>query len=287
MRILTDYLRYWILLAGVCGYLLPGPAGAGEFLVPWLLFAMMLGLGLTLTRRDFRGALRWREGIAALGMQLIAIWATALALRFAFPPGPLRDGMLVLGLAPAEITSPLMASLAGGDLALSATLLVLSMMVSLLIIPLAAGPQAAGALAVELLLSVLLPLGLGILVRARFWQPRRTVCDALSAAAVIGLVFIASAPLQGLRVATLVTLAGSALAMVTIGFGWGALAGRLAGATGGRFVSLVIFGGMREFGVAAAVALSAYPNGAGLPAAVYGPVMLVVAGVVASRLRNR
>lgn len=286
MRIITDHLLYWILFAGVCGYFLPGPAGAGKFLIPWLLFAMMLGLGLTLTLSDFRGALRRREMMAALGMQLITIPGTAVVLRFAFPPGPLRDGIFVLGLAPAEITSALMAGLAGGNLALSATLLVLSMAVSLLLIPLAAGTQAAGSLALELLFSVLLPLGLGILVRARFWRLRRDVCEGLSAAAVIGLVFIACAPLGVVGVAALVKLAGVALAIVAAGFGWGALGGKLAGATGGRFVSLAFFGGMREFGVAVAVALSAYPNGAALPAAVYGPVMMLVAGMIASRLRD-
>ncbi|HEY3366338.1 MAG TPA: hypothetical protein VGK74_14885 [Symbiobacteriaceae bacterium] len=287
MRILTDYVLYWILLAGVCGYLLPGPATAGEFLVPWLLFAMMLGLGLTMAPGDFRGALRRREALGALALQLIAIPLTAAALRFAVRPTPLRDGIFVLGLAPAEITSALMAGLAGGDLPLSATLLVLSMATSLLVIPLAAGTQAAGPLAVELLLCVLLPLGLGMLVRANFWQPRRELCDATSASAVIGLVFIACGPVGGAGLPALLTLVLVALAMVAAGFGWGVLAGRLVGASGGRLVSMVFFGGMREFGVAAAVALAAFPSGAALPAAIYGPVMMVVAGVVASRLRVR
>ncbi|MCL4370830.1 MAG: hypothetical protein M1380_07960 [Chloroflexi bacterium] len=287
MNVLTDRLIYWILLAGIFGFLLPGQATAGGFLVPWLLFTMMLGLGLALTPDDFRGALRWPEVAAALGVQLVAIPGTALALRLVLPPGPLRDGILVLGLAPAEITSALMVGLAGGDVPLSTMLLVLSMVVSLLVIPFAAGAQVAGALSVELLLSVLLPLGIGILVRARYLRPNPEACQALSAASVVGLVFIACAPLGAVAPASLLTLAGLALAMVASGFGWGALAARLAGVSGRRLVSFAFFGGMREFGVAAAVALSAYPDGAALPAAVYGPVMMLVAGMVASRLRSR
>ncbi|MCL4532459.1 MAG: hypothetical protein M1582_04615 [Actinobacteria bacterium] len=287
MNVLTDRLIYWILLAGLFGFLFPGPAAAGGFLVPWLLFTMMLGLGLTLKPGDFRGALRWREAAAALGVQLVAIPGTALALRLMLPPGPLSDGVLVLGLVPAEITSALMVGLAGGDVPLSTMLLVLSMVVSLLVIPFTAGPQAAGALSIELLLSVLLPLGIGILVRARYWRPSVDACWALSAASVVGLVFIACAPLKGVDVVSLVTLAGLALVMVASGFGWGALAARLVGVNGRALVSFAFFGGMREFGVAAAVALSAYPAGAALPAAVYGPVMMLAAGTVASRLRRR
>ncbi len=287
MRILTDRLIYWIVLAGVSGFLFPGPAATGGFLVPWLLFTMMLGLGLTLTLDDFRGAIRWREAAAALGVQLVAVPGTALVLRLALPPGPLSDGILVLGLVPAEITSALMVGLAGGDVALSTMLLVLSMVVSLLVIPLAAGAQAAGPLSIELLLSVLLPLGIGVLVRARYFRPNPDACQALSAASVVGLVFIACAPLGAVDAASLVALAGLALVTVATGFGWGTLAARLSGASGRRLVSLAFFGGMREFGVAAAVALSTYPAGAALPAAVYGPVMMLVAGAVASRLRGR
>ncbi len=69
LRVLTDHLLYWILIAGILGYLLPGPAEAGAFLVSWLLFVMVLGLGLTSTLRDFRGALRWQEAIATLAIR--------------------------------------------------------------------------------------------------------------------------------------------------------------------------------------------------------------------------
>ena len=286
-QLLTQYLPYWIVLVGILGYLAPTPAALSDFLVPWLLFLLILGLGLTLNVRDFRSKLSWKEIFGLLLLQLIILPTTAILLSLAFPPGPLRDGIFVLGLVPAEITSPLMASMARGDAVLSAIFLILSMLVSLLIIPFVAGTHVAVSLAIELSFSVILPLAIGVIVRRWFWQPRRELCDALSVTAVLGLIFLACTALSTVGLLPLLLLVGLSLVIVVAGFGWGMLIGRCIGATHKRLISLIFFSGMREFGVAVAIAVSAFPYGAGIPAAIYGPIMIFVAGTTASFLKKR
>jgi predicted Na+-dependent transporter len=84
--------------------------------------------------------------------------------------GPLRDGVLAVGVAPAEVASIGLSGLAGGDVAVAATLLGASTLVSVatagpILSLLGGGGVAPGHVIVQLVVIVALPLVVGLLAR--------------------------------------------------------------------------------------------------------------------------
>lgn len=153
---------------------------------PLVVVLAMLVVGLELTVSDFtRQGRRWRLVLAATLLQPVLLSAVALFALTVFRPAPdLAVAMLVLAVAPGGLISNAYTYLVRGDVALSVALTALSTLLAPIVIPLvlplvaqlAGGAVAttgwsAGALVQRLLLTILLPVAVGMIVRA-YW-PRR------------------------------------------------------------------------------------------------------------------
>ena len=132
-----------------------------------------------------RAAAAWRPLLAALAIGVTVLPALAWAAARLVPGGPLRDGVLTVGLAPCEIASVATTAMAGGEAAVAAGLLIGSTVAAVAvagpILALEAGHAGFSPSGVigNLALVVALPLAVGIALRAsaepRSGRPRGTV----------------------------------------------------------------------------------------------------------------
>jgi len=106
--------------------------------LPVSLFIIMLGMGLTLTPRDFRNVVVYPRAtiIGAIAqILLLPVLAFAIAWLLALP-GPLAVGLVIIAACPGGTTSNLFTLLARGNVALSIVLTVLASFVTILTLPL-------------------------------------------------------------------------------------------------------------------------------------------------------
>lgn len=218
---------------------------------------------------------------------MLAPLAWALSRAFG---GAARDGVLALGLAPTEVAAAGLVALAAGDAAL-----VLAVVCGSLVASATAGPVLAtwlgdapggdpGELLARFAVVVLVPLGAGLLARAR--APRlAAAADDLAAGAVVLLVVLVYASLGDTGAASLGPALAGAAAFLAVSAAVATLAARALPPPERPAAGLAI--ALRDFAVAAALAGQAFGPAAAGVAGVYGVLMLVAGAAVAGRLRRR
>jgi BASS family bile acid:Na+ symporter len=151
--------------------------------IPWVLRLVMAGLGLSLTLADFKRVVVFPKA-AAIGLiaQLVGLPVVAFALALAFDAPPaIAVGLVILAACPSGVTSNAYTFAARADVPLCVTLSAVTSVVTVFTIPFLinlalrtfAYEGQLGALPVlPMLISLssftLVPLAIGMLVRARF-----------------------------------------------------------------------------------------------------------------------
>jgi predicted Na+-dependent transporter len=146
-----------------------------------LLFVVttMLAMGLSLTVSQILIPLQHaRLIVLALVANFLLVPLLALALTYLISLSePLKIGLILLGTAAGAPFLPKLAQFAHGNVAYSVGLMVLLMVVSIPYLPLVLPLVLPGvrvdplAIAVSLVLTMLLPLGIALVVRARYPEP--------------------------------------------------------------------------------------------------------------------
>jgi predicted Na+-dependent transporter len=244
-----------------------------------------------------RAVLAWRPLLAALAVGVTVLPALSWAVSLMVPAGPLRDGVLVVGLAPCEIASVATTAMAGGEAAIAGGALIGSTVAAVAV----AGPILAleaghagfspGGIIASLALVVALPLTAGITLRG--WVPvtaRALVTPAAARAASL-TALLAVAALVALIAAEVprsasYAVVAAALAVFLLG---SALAGHLLGYRASRpaAAALLLTTSMRDFAIAAALATAAFGPPAAAPLGLYGILVLVWGTAAAGVLRQR
>src|SRR5690606_26087143 len=109
-----------------------------EIGLPAALFVIMVGMGMTLTPKDFREVLvAPRATMFGLLAQVVVLPAIAFALAWllSLPPA-LAVGLVVIAACPGGTTSNLFAYLGRGDAVLSSILTVLASLIAIIALPL-------------------------------------------------------------------------------------------------------------------------------------------------------
>ena len=281
-----------VVLVGAIGIGLPGAprwadsAGAVNPTLAVLVFTA----GLTVETAALAGARRRAPRIlTALTVSSIALPALAWALSHAVS-GPARGGILAVGVAPSEVASLGLASVAGGEVAVAAALLVASSVVAvvdsgpiLALLSGASGTHTGGVLA-TLALVVAVPLAAGVAVRRLVGHSSRALAAGrlVGTVALLALLWEVAGEVQ-LRVAYLAVLA----ALVGFVAGAGMLARLLARGLDRQSRPAVLLPiAMRDFAVAAGIAASAFGSAAVGPLGVYG-VLVLLGGAIVARLTAR
>ena len=257
-----------------------------------LLAVLVFATALTIEPAALRRlATAWRLLLAALAATITVLPALSWLVSQLVAPGPLRYGVMAVGLAPCEIASVATTAMAGGEAALAAGLLIGSTVLTVAaagpILTLEAGHASVspGHIIASLAVVVALPLAAGLLLRASIAVTARTERGAgvTAMAAVAALVALIAAEVHlsarylTVTLALMVFLAGSALT------------GRFLGSRTARPAStaLLLTTSMRDFAIAAALAAAAFGPAAAAPLGLYGILVLVWGTAAAGRLRQQ
>lgn len=148
--------------------------------LPVALGIIMFGLGLDLTLDDFKRVGRApRAVVVALTCQLVLLPLVAFGLVAAFDlPALLGIGMMLLAASPGGTTAALFSHLFRGDVALNITLTAINTLIAIITLPLITGIAIAWydrqddvtmpfAEVVKVFVLILVPVGIGMLVRAK------------------------------------------------------------------------------------------------------------------------
>ncbi len=291
-----------VLVAAITGLSVQRPFAwlADRSGISALLAVLVFATAVTIGPAALRGlASAWRPLIAALVTGVTVLPALSWAASLIVAAGPLREGIMALGLAPCEIASVATTAMAGGEAALSAGVLIGSTVITVAL----AGPVLAmearhagvrpGGIIPSLALVVFLPLAVGIALRAGAVVPpaARVLATARAQRAASATALFAVAALVALiaaqvRLSPRYAAVGGALAVFVAG---SALAGRLLGARSRppAAAALLLTTSMRDFAVAAGLAAAAFGPAAAAPLGLYGVLVLAWGTAAAGLLRQR
>jgi len=243
-----------------------------------------------------RAASAWQRLLVALAIGATVLPALSWTVARMVPAGPLRNGVLTVGLAPCEIASVATTAMARGEAAIAAGALIGSTVVAVAI----AGPLLAleaghagfspGGVIANLALVVALPLAVGIALRA--WSATaRALATPRAQRAASHVALAAVAALVALIASEVHLSAGYATvaAALVVFLLASAVIGRLLGLRAPRPVAaaLLLTTSMRDFAIAAGLATAAFGPAAAAPLGMYGILVLVWGTAAAGALRRR
>ena len=172
--------------------------------IPWMLRLVMLGLGLSLTLADFKRVIVFPKAVViGLAAQLLGLPLTAFALAWLFGPIPtVAVGLVILALCPSGVTSNAYTFASRGDVPLCVTLSAITSVITVFTIPFLTvlalqvfmGQDQRPQLPVlnmlqHLILLTLLPVSLGMFIRAR-WPTFAKKAEEPLRKAVLYLLFL-------------------------------------------------------------------------------------------------
>lgn len=263
--------------------------------LPIALGIIMFGLGLSLTPGDFaRIGRRPRAVAVALACQLILLPLVCFGLVLAFDlPPVLAVGMMLLAASPGGTTANLYSHLFRGDVALNISLTAINSVIAVITLPIVTnlalgyfnpGEGQVGlqlAKTIEVFLIVLVPVGLGMLVRglkpsfaSAMDKPVRIASVGILTLVIIGAV---SAQLDVLM-ANLGALAGVVVTFCVLSLAIGFIVPRLLKIDRPQSIASAFEVGLHNATLAIVIARSVLQNAdMSLPAAVYGVLMFPLA----------
>ena len=303
-----------VIAAAIVGLTVQRPLAwlAGHQGINVLLAILVFATAVTIDPAALRRLVSaWRSLVVALVVGITVLPALSWAVSRIVGAGPLRDGVLVVGLAPCEIASVATTAMAGGEAAVSAGVLIGSTIAAVAlagpILTLEAGHAGVspGGIIANLALVVALPLAVGLAARAcaeasprddssgaaRLLAATRVLSTAraervasqIALAAVAALVALIAAEI---RLSSAYLAVVGALLLFLLG---SALIGRALGARAARptATALLLTTSMRDFAIAAGLAAAAFGPAAAAPLGLYGVAVLVWGTAVAGILRQR
>ena len=271
---------------------------ATDIILPLILAFMMAGMGLSLTVDDFKRVLVYPKAVAVgIVGQLVLLPLIGFAVASVFPLSPeMAVGIMLLAACPGGVVSNVLSHLARGNTALSVTLTALSSTTTLITIPLLVnfalsrflGESEAiqlpvGRSIMTLFLITIVPISLGMLVRARApgfadRQEKRVriLSGLLLALLVVGLMIAERAILaDAILQAGPSSLALNVAAMLT-----GYFSARLFRLDAYQRTSITIEIGVQNSGLAIVIATTLLSMPAvAIPPAIYGLVMFLTSAV--------
>ncbi|MEM1111566.1 MAG: bile acid:sodium symporter family protein [Pseudomonadota bacterium] len=298
----TDMILNLLMLlapaAGLAGYWAPELfSPMGPAIVP-LLMVVMLSMGLTLKPADFLGLRGARSALfAGVALQFLVMPLSALAISRIMNLGSeLMVGMVLVGSVAGGTASNVMSYLARGNVALSITMTATSTLMSIIATPLLLQLLAGSVVQVPawemlktLLYIILLPVGLGLVLRQVLLHAIEKIQPALPLLAVfvIALIIACVVALNADNLASVgLTVMLAALVHNVVGLLLGYLAARALGFDAAICRTVAIEVGMQNSGLATALALKFFSPITALPGAAFS-VWLNITGAIFANLSLR
>ena len=278
---ITQYFPLWVVLFAAAAFFQPAPFKLLGTYIPYLLGLIMLGMGLTMSLNDFKLVLTRPKDVLfgiVLRYVIMPVVAFLVAKLLGLPPA-LAAGLILVGACPSGTASNVMTFIAKGDTALSVTVSSFNTILAPILTPFIflyfAGtmiPIQAGALLVDILKIVLLPVFMGITLRmiASSWVDK--INNLIPAFSVIAIIMIITA-VVALNATKLVTIAGMAFLAVilhnSIGLFLGYASSRVTGMSESKARAISFEIGMENSGLAVALAMAHLDPIAAIPGAIF------------------
>ncbi len=274
-------------------------------LLPVALGIIMLGLGLSLTIADFQRVLVYpRAVLVGLLCQMLLLPAVCygLVLAFGLPP-ELGVGLMLLAASPGGATANLFSHLARGDVALNITLTAVNSVLSVVTMPILIELSMSALMskeqqiplqvdkAVQVLVIVLLPVAIGMAVRAKklsLAQRLERPVRSLSAGFLV-LVILATVLKERANLADYFRQVGlAALSFNLLSLAVGYYVPRLVALSKKQATAIGMEIGIHNGTLAIAVATTVLGSTAiAIPAAIYSLIMFFTAGAMGAFLARR
>jgi predicted Na+-dependent transporter len=233
----------------------------------------------------------WRPLLVALLVGASLLPALSWAVAHLISAGPLRQGVMTIGLAPCEIASIATTGMAGGAVTLAGGVLIGSTILTVSVAGPILGLEASHVslhpwhIILNLLVVVAAPLAAGLAVRMVMQVPAtvETVASSVSTIAVAVLVALIAAEVHistrylPVLAAILTFLAASVVVGLAIG----------RRQSQGVRSALLLTTSMRDFAIAAGLATAAFGSRAAAPLGLYGIIVLLWGTAGAGFLRHR
>lgn len=282
VQFINGHFTILVIIAAALAFFFPPVFKVSVPYIPQLLGVVMLGMGLTLTKKDFAAVFeRPRDVVIGVLLQFIIMPILGFLIAAGMGVSPeLAAGFILVGCVPSGTASNVMTYLAKGDVALSVTISSLTTLIAPFITPylfLALGgkyiPVDATALLVDILKIVLIPIIAGVALRQIFSSLVEKVAEVVPLISVIAIITIVSAVVAA-SASRLVSMAGVVLIGVmlhnllgyTVAY---AVAHKLFGMSEYKSRAVAFEVGMQNSGLGAALAMVHLSPVAALPSAVF------------------
>ncbi len=280
-RFVGNTFAIWVLLFAIFAFYAPAQfRWIGAYIVP-LLGIIMFGMGLTLSKDDFREVAK-RPGDVAIGVagQFVIMpglaWLLSTLLQL---PPEVAVGVILVGCCPGGTASNVMTFLARGDVALSVAITSVTTLLAPVVTPaliyLLASQWlevSAAAMFWSIIQVVVVPIALGVLAQSLL-REKITACVAvLPLVSVVAIVAIVAAVVAGNQ-SRIATSGLMIFAVVLLHNGLGLLLGywlaKLSGMSVAKRKALSIEVGMQNSGLGVALATAHFSPLAAVPSAIF------------------
>lgn len=271
----------WALIISVVAYCFPDVFTSLKSMIIPLLMLVMLGMGLTLTWRDFRQVWCYRK-IVSVGVAIqftimpIAAWLIALALGLSQAH---MIGMMLVGATAGGTASNVMAYLAKGNLAISVSMTLISTLIAVFMLPFLTWlflGQSVDVPAVSMLSTLLkiivMPVAAGMILNhflKRYISTFAPWFSLFSMAAILLIIAIVVALNKGNLVSSAWLVAVAVVLHNIIGLSSGYGVTRLMGYDSVIARTIAIEVGMQNSGLSVALALKYFNAASALPGALF------------------
>ncbi|QJW88563.1 bile acid:sodium symporter family protein [Spirosoma taeanense] len=289
-----------IILAVVVALVFPGPfTQIGDFqlkkLIVPLLQIIMLGMGTTMSLKDFEGVIRQPRAVfigVACQFLIMPLMGFTLANTFDFPP-EVAAGVVLIGCSPSGLASNVMCFIAKANVPLSITITTLATLLAPLLMPalmkLLAGQFVEISflkMMLEIMQIVILPVIVGLVLNRIFHKSAVFInrfMPLISMAGIILIVAIITATGRDSMLTVGWTLALCVLVHNLAGFLLGYSSARLFGMDEQSCRTVAIEVGLQNGGLASGIAVQMGKVATvGLAAALFGPIMNTTGSLLAT-----
>lgn len=260
----------------------------------------MFGMGLTIKMGDFQVVFSHPKEViigAIAQYTVMPLVAWLLAVVFRLPPD-LALGVILVGCCPGGTASNVITYIAGGDVALSVGMTIVSTLAAPLMTPMLVYVLAGAwvqvsfwAMVLSVVKVILIPVLLGILLRSLFGKQIQKISDALPLVSVVSIVMIICG-IVAVNAAKIVSCGVLVLGVVALhnffGMGLGLVAAKLFKVEYSKATAISIEVGMQNSGLAVSLATANFVANplATLPGAIFS-VWHNISGSVFASIRRR
>ena len=275
-KLISRYFGIIIIVFMILGFLTPGgfkwvtSKVFGQSVINILLGIIMFGMGMTLSLDDFKIVLkRPLDVFKGTAAQFIVMPFLAFILSKIFGlEEALMVGVVLVGTCPGGTASNVISYMAGGDVALSVAMTTVSTLLAPILTPAITYlliRQTVNFSPVSMFLSivqvVLLPIALGLIIKALIKEKANIVEDYMPAISAIAIACIVGGVIGANKEKILASFGLIVVVVILhniLGYILGLFIGKLTGMDRNKSITLAIEVGMQNSGLATSLAASQF-----------------------------